>query len=272
LFLFPAVRSGNGLELWNVANKDSPTAASRVFKPFFKETKPARAMTYSENYFAVGNGTDGVRVFNSKMELKFTAPRMKPYIMKFSPKETFLVVYEIFTSSKENADNPNLFIYETATGAEKCSFVMKRHSEWEPFFAQDESFFAIMLNSEVCFYENFQKTAQKLSGKVGGFSVSPGEISLLFLELQLTQSAFRSIAHRPVPPRQQGKSIDVPSLQIPEPRLESHRLQELLASRQSGDDVEQEGNGLSDSHEHGCRQHWRFVLRQTVAALPCRQR
>jgi uncharacterized protein with WD repeat len=126
---------------------------------------------------------------------------MKPYIMKFSPKETFLVVYEIFTSSKENADNPNLFIYETATGAEKCSFVMKRHSEWEPFFAQDESFFAIMLNGEVCFYENFQKTAQKLSGKVGGFSVSPGENSLSFLKLQLTLSPFRSIPHRPVPPR-----------------------------------------------------------------------
>lgn len=157
-----------------MANKDSAVPESRQFKPFFKEAKPARAMTFSENFFAVGNSADGVKVFNSKMELKFTVPRTKAYIMKFSPMETFLIVYEIFTSSKENVDNPNLFIYETATGAEKCSFVMKRHSEWEPFFAQDESFFAIMLNGEVCFYENFIKTPLKLSGKVGGFSVSPG--------------------------------------------------------------------------------------------------
>lgn len=33
-----------------------------------------------------------------------------------------------------------------------------------------------MLNGEVCFFENFNKTSQKLSGKVGGFSVSPGKL------------------------------------------------------------------------------------------------
>lgn len=51
---------------------------------------------------------------------------------------------------------------------------MKRHSEWEPFFSEDEKFFAIMLNGDVCFYEDFTKTQKKLSGKVGAFSVSPG--------------------------------------------------------------------------------------------------
>lgn len=156
-------------------NKDS----ARQFKPFFKEAKGARAMVYSENFFAYGNSTDGVKVYkSSNMELKFTAPRNKAYIIKFSPKETYLIVYEIYTSNKENPDLPNLFIYETESGQEKASFVMKRHSEWEPFFAQDESFFAIMLNGDVCFFENFTKTQQKLTGKVGGFSVSPGWFSL----------------------------------------------------------------------------------------------
>lgn len=167
------MRSGNGLEVWNVEKSNSAAAVSQ-FKPIFKEAKAARAMTTSENFFAYGNSVDGVKVYNSKMELKFTVPRTKTYILKFTPKESFLIVYEIFTSSKENSENPNLFIYDTATGQEKCSFVMKRHSEWEPFFAQDESFFAIMLNGDVCFYENFVKTELKLSGKVGGFSVSPG--------------------------------------------------------------------------------------------------
>lgn len=155
-------------------NKDGAPSA-RQFKSTFKELKAARTMAYSDNFFAYGNSTDGVKVFKSStMELKFTVPRMKAYIIKFSPKETYMIVYEIFTSSKENPDKPNLYIYETASGQEKSSFVMKRHSEWEPFFSQDESFFAIMLNSEVCFFENFTKTQLKLSGKVGGFSVSPG--------------------------------------------------------------------------------------------------
>lgn len=172
------VRSGSGLEIWNIENKDGSTS-TRQFKPVFKEAKAARSMTYSDNFFAYGNGSDGVKVYNSAtMELKFVVPRVKAYIIKFSPKETYLIVYEIFTSNKENSDNPNLFIYETASGQEKASFVMKRHSEWEPFFAQDESFFALMLNGEVCFFENFTKTQLKLSGKVGSFSVSPGIIKL----------------------------------------------------------------------------------------------
>lgn len=175
--LFVLVRSGSGLEIWNVENKDG-TPATRQFKPFFKEAKAARSMAYSENYFAYGNTTDGVKVYDSAtMKLKFTVPRTKAYIIKFSPKETFVIVYEIFTSSKENSDNPNLFIYETASGQEKVSFVMKRHSEWEPFFSQDESFFAVMLNGEVCFFEDFIKTQLKISGKVGSFSVSPGLLS-----------------------------------------------------------------------------------------------
>lgn len=183
-FVVLLVRSGTGLEVWNIQNKDA-APAQRQFKPFFKEEKPARAMCFSENFFAIGSQVDGVKVYNSKMELKFTiASRTKPFVIKFSPKETYVIIYEIFTSNKENSDNPNLFIYETATGQEKCSFVMKRHSEWEPFFAQDESFFAIMVNGEVNFYENFTKSQTKLGGKIGAFSVSPGKTSYLAVYLR----------------------------------------------------------------------------------------
>lgn len=165
--------------------EDDISPAKRTFKPVFKDTKPARAMTFSENYFATGNSSDGVKVYNSKMELKFSVPRNKAYIIKFSPKETYLIVYEIFTSSKENSDNPNLFFYCTETGEEKASFVQKKHSEWEPTFGQDESFFAVMINGEVCFYENFVKTQLKLSGKVGGFSISPGNFAMLHFSVLL---------------------------------------------------------------------------------------
>lgn len=123
------MRSGNGLECWNVEGKDG-SVDKRQFKPFFKEAKAARSIAYSENFFACGNSSEGVKVYNSKMQLKFTVPNTKAYILKFSPKETFLIVYEIFTSSKENSENPNLFIYDTESGQQKITFTMKKHSEW----------------------------------------------------------------------------------------------------------------------------------------------
>jgi translation initiation factor 2A len=172
------VRSGNSFEIWNVNNKDGKTAASRQFKPIFKETKGARAMTYSENYFAVGNA-EGIRVYDTKseeMKIMWSAPHKKSYVLKFSPKQGYLVVYEIYTSSKDTPDAENLFIYVATTGELKMKFTMKKHSEWEPFFSHDDSFFAILINGEVNFYENFVKAPHKLSGKLGGFSISPGSI------------------------------------------------------------------------------------------------
>lgn len=176
-----SVRSGNGLEMWQISNKDGP-ASTRKFQPhegFTKEeTRTCKAMTFSDKLFAFCNGSVVKIMDSSDFKLKASLPCSRAHILKFSPMGTYVIVYEIFISSKENPDNPNLFIYTTDTGELVQSFVMKRHSEWEPFMAQDESFFAIMLNGDVHFYEKsedgFSKTQQKLTGKVGGFSVSPG--------------------------------------------------------------------------------------------------
>jgi translation initiation factor 2A len=127
--------------------------------------------------FAYGSQTD-VRVYDLNYELKYTVPRSRSHVIKFTPKGTFLMVYEIFISTQENPNNPNLFIYDSETGAERISFVMKKHSEWEPFISNDESVFAIKLSDDVYFYEIsngvFTKTSHKLSGKIGSFSLSPG--------------------------------------------------------------------------------------------------
>lgn len=114
-----AVRSSTGLDVWNIESKDG---AKRQFKPFFNEAKGARAMTCSEHFYAYGNSVEGVKVFTSKMDLKFTVPRTKSHILKISPKESYLIVYEIYTSTKENPDNPNLFIYEVRCEANMTSF------------------------------------------------------------------------------------------------------------------------------------------------------
>lgn len=169
------MRSGNSFEIWSINNKDDKAPDSRQFKPELKETKSARSMAYSDTFFAVGNN-DGVRVYDTTKEMKlmWSAQHSKSHILRFSPNQGFLIVYEIYNTNKEQPDLHNLFIYEMATGKMKTSFSMKKHSEWEPHFASDDSFFAILLNGELSFFENFVKAPHKLSGKLGGFSISPG--------------------------------------------------------------------------------------------------
>jgi uncharacterized protein with WD repeat len=69
---------------------------------------------------------------------------------------------------------------------------MKKHSEWEPYISNDEKILALMLAGDVHFYEiangTFTKSPQKLSGKVGSFSLSPGQSTHVALYLQSWQS------------------------------------------------------------------------------------
>ncbi len=172
------MRGSSGVEAWKIENPNGPVSA-RIFKPFFKEARSARSMAFNENYFAYGSGTD-VKVFDNNYELKYSVPRPRSHILKFSPKGTYLIVYEIYISTKDNPMNPNLFFYEASTGKELQNFVMKKNSEWEPFFNHDETMLAIMLSGDVHFYDvsstgEFTKSSHKIAGgKIGGFSVSPG--------------------------------------------------------------------------------------------------
>lgn len=170
--LFFLARSSNGIEIWAIQNKDAVSSNARVFKPIFKEACAARSMCFNENFFAYGNN-DEVRVYSINLELIYTIPRPRSHIIRFSPKGTYLIVYEIYVSSKDSA---NLFFYETTTGKELKSFVMKKNSEWEPFFNHDETLLAIMMGGEVHFYDvfnDFTKSSLKITGKIGGFNVSP---------------------------------------------------------------------------------------------------
>ncbi|CAO1339026.1 unnamed protein product [Diamesa hyperborea] len=178
-----AVRSGTGLEVYQHNNKTgSAVVPFQPFEGFTKdESKACKALIFSEcgKFFAYGNGKE-VKIMDEKFNCKISLQRPKAMFLKFSPSSTYIVVYEIFFTTKENPEgNPNLFIYMTKTGEEVFSFKMKRHSEWEPHFSHDESLFSLMLNGEVHFYvsegtNGFSKTSKKLGGKTGGFSVSPG--------------------------------------------------------------------------------------------------
>jgi translation initiation factor 2A len=88
-------------------------------------------------------------------------------------------VYEIYTSTKESKDNPNLYIYEACSGKELLSFTCKKHSEFEPCISSDEKVIAIKLSDYIHFYElnaegAFERAQHRLQGKVISFSMSPG--------------------------------------------------------------------------------------------------
>lgn len=183
-----AVRSSSGIDVWTIVNKDAPQTSARSFKPFFKEAKAARTVAYSPSYFVYGSNAE-VKVFSlDNYELKYTISRTRSHVIRFSPKGTFLIVYEIFVSTADNPNSPNLFIYNAADGKELINFVMKKHSEWEPYISNDESLLALMLAGEIHFYDikdgAFVKSTQKLSGKIGSFSLSPGISTHVALYLQ----------------------------------------------------------------------------------------
>lgn len=109
-----------------------------------------------------------------------TLPRPKAFSMKFSPKGTYLMTWEIFTTNKDNPEgSPNMYIYKTQTGEELYSTIQKKQTDWEPCWTVDESTLAVMLGGEVLFYdiineESFKMMTRKLGGgKNGKFSFSP---------------------------------------------------------------------------------------------------
>lgn len=91
---------------------------------------------------------------NSDRQVITTLPRPKAFYIKFSPKGTYLMTWEICVTSAENpTGTANLFIYNTLTGEELYSVIQKRQTDWQPYWSHDESMVAQMLNGEVQFME-----------------------------------------------------------------------------------------------------------------------
>lgn len=151
--------------------------------PSFKdETKLSRAIAYSPDgrFVAWTNGVD-VQVWRTSDRQKVVSlPRPKAFYIKFSPRGTFLMTWEICVQSKEKAAGPNLFIYKTLTGEEVYAVVQKRQTDWQPHWSSDESLMAQMIQGEVQLMdvkpdgEGLGKITKRLGGgRNGSISVSP---------------------------------------------------------------------------------------------------
>lgn len=110
----------------------------------------------------------------------FSLPRPKTFYLKFSPSGKYLVMWELFITTKDNAEGtPNLNIYSTTDGNCIFSTIQKKNTDWEPHWSCDESILAFMVGGEAFFYETnepngFEKPAKKIGGaRNGRISISP---------------------------------------------------------------------------------------------------
>ncbi|XP_063707650.1 eukaryotic translation initiation factor 2A-like [Culicoides brevitarsis] len=174
-----ALRSGTGIEIWKATSNKSFVADASFVRD---ESKNCRAVVFSPNgeYLAWANGTK-VHVATPNWKVITSLPRPKAFYLKFSPKGTYLMTWEIFTTSPANPEgSANLYFYKTTTGEEVFSCIQKRQIDWEPHWSSDESLVALMIGGEVLFYElksetGLSKPAKRLGGgRNGSVSLSPG--------------------------------------------------------------------------------------------------
>lgn len=149
------VRSNTGVEL-----RTGPADCRGDFLPddaFPKEdSKLCRAIEYSNDgrFLAWTNGVSVQVMRTSDRQIIASLPRPKAFYIKFSPKGTYLMTWEICVQTKENMSGlPNLFVYKTLTGEELYSVIQKRQTDWQPYWSNDETLVAQMLNGEVQFME-----------------------------------------------------------------------------------------------------------------------
>lgn len=150
-----SVRSNIGVEL-----RTGPPACRGDFIPDStfprEESKLCRAIEYSNDgrFLAWTNNVSVQVCRTSDRQIIVSLPRPKAAYIKFSPKGTYLMTWEICVQSKENPQGlPNLYIYRTLTGEQVYSVIQKRQTDWQPYWSNDETLVAQMLNGEVHFME-----------------------------------------------------------------------------------------------------------------------
>ncbi|XP_055641514.1 eukaryotic translation initiation factor 2A [Toxorhynchites rutilus septentrionalis] len=178
------IRSSTGVEVWKSGGFKEPYVPDSTFAR--EESKLCRAIVYSPNgrFLAWANGTTVQICSASNWKVVHKLPRPKAFYLKFSPRSTYLMTWEIYTENPKDEvkEKPNLFLYDVTSGREMFSIIQKRHADWEMHWAADESLFAVMVGGEILFYEvkadtNFPTKPSKRLGGVrnGGVSVSPGQ-------------------------------------------------------------------------------------------------
>ena len=106
----------------------------------------------------------------------FSYTKNQVMCLAWSPKGNLLATWEQYTTTAGKAPEPNLHLFNMATGEKVKSFFQKKMAGWCPMWSKEEKICSRMVNNEVQFYEggNFEAIAHKLHlAKVESYSLSP---------------------------------------------------------------------------------------------------
>uniref|UniRef100_A0A182VWT6 Eukaryotic translation initiation factor 2A n=1 Tax=Anopheles minimus TaxID=112268 RepID=A0A182VWT6_9DIPT len=182
-----ALRSAKGVEVWKLEQN----AQQLTFHPDARftpdQSKSCRAVVYSPDgrFLAWANGSTVqlCRVLPGAMQSIASLPRPKACYLRFSPRSTYLMTWEVYTENPQETpkEKPNLFIYRAETGEEEFSIIQKRHQEWQMHWSCDETIAALLVGGEALFYDHgpsgpgFKQVAKRFGSlRNGGLSVAPG--------------------------------------------------------------------------------------------------
>ncbi|UJR15406.1 hypothetical protein I4U23_002353 [Adineta vaga] len=109
---------------------------------------------------------DDIQVYccNTRQVL-YTLPKRRINAMEYSPQDTYLMLFEPFTTVAGEEEKPNLTIYKSNTGELIASYIHKKQSDWAPIWSNNEAVFGRMQTNQVWFYEppNFERYVNRLS-------------------------------------------------------------------------------------------------------------
>jgi len=172
---FPAPPSATSDDAANDADR---FRKSHVFSG--ERTPNCRVFAFSPDglFFAfhAGEKVDVINTQNGQLLMSLDMPRTQ--FMCFSAKGTILCLWEQFTcSAKDPKGDPNLTMWNVATGNLEASYVMKKHHNWEPVWTENEEVCCRSNSSfELNFFENndFSQTSAKLHiQKTVDFAITP---------------------------------------------------------------------------------------------------
>ncbi|KAJ1721968.1 hypothetical protein LPJ53_003571 [Coemansia erecta] len=172
-----AFRSSKDMGVWT-----APPAAAAAVEMACKPTEEVRAMSYSDDgrLLAWATASEARVVDAQTLQPVATIARRGVVDVQFSPRGSYVVTWERFSSNKADADTAdtcNLRVWEALTGRALGGFVQKNFSEGALQWTGDERYCARREGGEVRFYAPTALQRAALTLAVAGlaaFSVSPG--------------------------------------------------------------------------------------------------
>ncbi|KAL8617927.1 hypothetical protein ACOMHN_026504 [Nucella lapillus] len=170
-----ALRGSEGIWIVNGAPGHDPTPRHRC-----DEGKTCKAMKYSADgrLFAWATA-DSVYIMDvENLTVLHQLNQTRVAEMMFSPRSTILATWGAFYTDREGkGGEPNMVLWDVASGAVRKTFVQKKQIGWQPEWSDDEIVCCRTANSELHFYENnnFENVAHRLHiQKMSDFKLAPG--------------------------------------------------------------------------------------------------